>query len=242
MTDKTPSATTGFDAAAQTKAATAKTRSGLPAARGLYDPRNEHDACGVGFVAHMKGVKSHQTVRDGLQMLVNLTHRGAVGADPLMGDGAGMLVQVPDRFFREEMAAQGVTLPEAGHYGVAHLFMPQEADLRVHCEGVIADVCKAEGLELIGLRDVPVDNARLSKAPDVAAAEPFHRQAFFARPDLTTRNTSASSTSCARSSPGACMRRRKAATTVSTSCRCRRAPSSTRACSRPGRFRPITRI
>ena len=182
MTDKTPSATTGFDAAAQTKAATAKTRSGLPAARGLYDPRNEHDACGVGFVAHMKGVKSHQTVRDGLQMLVNLTHRGAVGADPLMGDGAGMLVQVPDRFFREEMAAQGVTLPEAGHYGVAHLFMPQEADLRVHCEGVIADVCKAEGLELIGLRDVPVDNARLSKAPDVAAAEPFHRQAFFGRP------------------------------------------------------------
>ncbi|MAW88756.1 MAG: glutamate synthase large subunit [Phyllobacteriaceae bacterium] len=182
MTDKTPSATTGFDAAAQTKAAAAKTRAGLPSARGLYDPRNEHDACGVGFVAHMKGVKSHQTVRDGLQMLVNLTHRGAVGADPLMGDGAGMLVQVPDRFFREEMAAQGVSLPEAGHYGVAHLFMPQEADLRAHCEGIIADVCKAEGVELIAFRDVPVDNSRLSKAPDVAAAEPFHRQAFFGRP------------------------------------------------------------
>ncbi|MFP1632158.1 glutamate synthase large subunit [Zhengella sp. ZM62] len=182
MTDKTPSATTGFDAAAQTKAAAAKTRAGLPSARGLYDPRNEHDACGVGFVAHMKGMKSHQTVRDGLQMLVNLTHRGAVGADPLMGDGAGMLVQVPDRFFREEMAAQSVSLPEAGHYGVAHLFLPQEADLRAHCEGIIADVCKAEGVELIAFRDVPVDNSRLSKAPDVAAAEPFHRQAFFGRP------------------------------------------------------------
>ncbi|PHP67229.1 glutamate synthase large subunit [Zhengella mangrovi] len=182
MTDKTPSATTGFDAAAQTKAAAAKTRPGLPSARGLYDPRNEHDACGVGFIAHMKGVKSHQTVADGLKMLVNLTHRGAVGADPLMGDGAGMLVQVPDRFFREEMAAAGVTLPKAGHYGVAHLFMPQEDDLRAHCEDIIADVCKAEGVELIGFRDVPVDNARLSKAPDVAASEPFHRQAFFGRP------------------------------------------------------------
>ncbi|WP_337738480.1 hypothetical protein, partial [Sinorhizobium meliloti] len=96
---------------------------------GLYDPRNEHDACGVGFVAHIKGEKSHQIVRDGLFMLENLTHRGAVGADPLMGDGAGILVQIPDRFFREEMAKQGVTLPKAGEYAVGYLFMPRDEAL-----------------------------------------------------------------------------------------------------------------
>ncbi len=97
--------------------------SGMPFAQGLYDPRNEHDACGVGFIAHMKGQKSHQIVKDGLFILENLTHRGAVGADPLMGDGAGILVQIPDRFFREEMAKQGVTLPKAGEYAVGHIFM-----------------------------------------------------------------------------------------------------------------------
>ena len=103
MTDQTPSVTTGQTPAAQTKAAAVKTGSPigrLPEARGLYDPRNEHDSCGVGFIAQMKGVKSHQIVEDGLAMLENLTHRGAVGADPLMGDGAGVLVQIPDRFFR----------------------------------------------------------------------------------------------------------------------------------------------
>ena len=102
MADLSPSLTnaTACEARAETKAANARTF-GLPPKQGLYDPRNEHDACGVGFVAHMKGQKSHQIVRDGLFMLENLTHRGAVGADPLMGDGAGLLVQIPDRFFRE---------------------------------------------------------------------------------------------------------------------------------------------
>ena len=117
MAEKAPSAM-----AQETGKARATTRQasahafGLPAKQGLYDPRNEHDACGVGFVAHMKGQKSHKIVRDGLFMLENLTHRGAVGADPLMGDGAGILVQIPDRFFREEMSSAGVTLPEAGRY------------------------------------------------------------------------------------------------------------------------------
>ncbi|RYE63365.1 MAG: hypothetical protein EOP17_17495, partial [Rhizobiaceae bacterium] len=87
--------------------------SGIPAAQGLYNPRNEHDACGVGFIAHMKGQKSHQIIKDGLFILENLTHRGAVGADPLMGDGAGILLQIPDKFFREEMAKQGITLPKS---------------------------------------------------------------------------------------------------------------------------------
>jgi glutamate synthase (NADPH/NADH) large chain len=114
MTELTPSATTKPELAIQTKAAALKDA----ALYGLYDPRREHDACGVGFIAHMKGVKSHQIIRDGLAMLENLTHRGAVGSDPLMGDGAGLLAQIPDRFFREELAKDGITLPPPGHYGV----------------------------------------------------------------------------------------------------------------------------
>ncbi|MDP9590237.1 UNVERIFIED_ORG: glutamate synthase (NADPH/NADH) large chain [Shinella zoogloeoides] len=167
---------------AQTKTATgAKTRAsalGLPKKQGLYDPRNEHDACGVGFIAHLKGKKSHQIVQDGLFMLENLTHRGAVGADPLMGDGAGILVQIPDRFFREEMAKQGVTLPKAGEYAVGHIFMPQDEKLVDYFKKVIADVVAEEGQVLLGFRDVPVDNSSLSKAPEIAATEPRHVQVF----------------------------------------------------------------
>ncbi len=153
----------------------------VPAAQGLYDPRNEHDACGVGFIAQMKNVKSHDIVRDGLAMLENLTHRGAVGADPLMGDGAGLLVQIPDRFFRQEMAAQNIELPEPGRYAVGHLFMPRDAEARVHIENIIAEVARAEGQPLLGFRDVPVDNSSLSVAPDIAAFEPVHRQVFIGR-------------------------------------------------------------
>ena len=151
---------------------------GLPAKQGLYDPKNEHDACGVGFIAHMKGKKSHQIVKDGLFILENLTHRGAVGADPLMGDGAGILVQIPDRFFREEMARQGITLPKAGEYAVGHFFFPQDETQIAHFKKIIAEVCQAEGQVLIGYRDVPVDNSSLSKAPDIAATEPRHIQVF----------------------------------------------------------------
>lgn len=165
----------------QTTATAAKTRAsvpGLPKKQGLYDPRNEHDACGVGFVAHLKGKKSHQIVKDGLFMLENLTHRGAVGADPLMGDGAGILVQIPDRFFREEMAKQGITLPKAGEYAVGHIFMPQDEKLVDYFKKVIGDVVAEEGQVLIGFRDVPVDNSSLSKAPEIAATEPRHVQVF----------------------------------------------------------------
>src|SRR5262245_41657111 len=179
MTGMSPSATTRETLAALTTAASVKrTADGAPAARGLYDPRNEHDACGVGFIAQMKGVKSHQIVKDGLAMLENLTHRGAVGADPLMGDGAGVLVQIPDRFLREEMANQGIDLPPAGQYGVGHWFMPKDAELRAHIDEIIRESAQSEGLPLIGFRDVPVDNTSLSKAPDTVAAEPFHRQVF----------------------------------------------------------------
>ncbi|CAN7349104.1 glutamate synthase large subunit [Pararhizobium sp. LjRoot238] len=180
MTDFTPSTETGLNIARHTAAVEKNTAfpSGLPKKQGLYDPRNEHDACGVGFVAHMKGEKSHQIVKDGLFILENLTHRGAVGADPLMGDGAGILVQIPDRFFREEMAHQGVTLPKAGDYAVGYLFMPQEEAQIAHFKQVIADVVAEEGQTLLGFREVPVDNASLSKAPEIAATEPHHLQVF----------------------------------------------------------------
>ncbi|MBN9072381.1 MAG: glutamate synthase large subunit [Rhizobiales bacterium] len=192
MSVKPASVTTEFYTAVQTKAAAAKNpvtdifAAGRPIAQGLYDPKNEHDACGVGFIAQMKGVKSHQIVKDGLFMLENLTHRGAVGADPLMGDGAGVLVQVPDAFFRREMAAQGVELPPAGQYGVGHWFMPRDAELRAHIDEIIRDSAQSEGLPVLGFRDVPVDNSSLSKAPEIAAAEPFHRQVFVGRPDDIT--------------------------------------------------------
>ncbi|MFT4182220.1 MAG: glutamate synthase central domain-containing protein, partial [Rhizobium sp.] len=185
MTNRTTSMT--FDqTAAANAAAAAKTSKradrltsvGIPPKQGLYDPRNEHDACGVGFVAHMKGQKSHQIVRDGLFILENLTHRGAVGADPLMGDGAGILVQIPDRFFREEMALQGVILPKAGEYGVGHFFLPRDETLIEHFKTAITQVVAEEGQVLLGFRDVPVDNSSLSKAPDIAATEPHHVQVF----------------------------------------------------------------
>lgn len=179
MTKMTPSEeiVQASTAANEDRAARAAT-CGLPAKQGLYDPKNEHDACGVGFIAHMKGRKSHQIVKDGLFILENLTHRGAVGADPLMGDGAGILVQIPDRFFREEMAKQGITLPKAGEYAVGHFFFPQDETQIAHFKKIIAEVCQAEGQVLIGYRDVPVDNSSLSKAPDIAATEPRHIQVF----------------------------------------------------------------
>ena len=103
-------------------------------AQGLYDPSNEHDACGVGFIAHIKGKKSHSIIEQGLLILKNLDHRGAVGADKLMGDGAGILIQIPDQYYREEMAKQGVALPPPGEYGVGMVFLPKEHASRIACE------------------------------------------------------------------------------------------------------------
>ena len=150
-----------------------------PAADGLYNPAFEHDACGVGFVADLKGRKSHAIVEDGLKILVNLTHRGAVGADPLSGDGAGLLVQMPDGFLREATAPLGFTLPEAGQYGVGQLFMPQDDAIRAHCIEVVDEVTAREGLTVLGWRDVPVNNAFLSDS--VRATEPRHMQVFIGK-------------------------------------------------------------
>ena len=131
--------------------------SALPEQQGLYDRTNEHDACGVGFVAHIKGKKSHTIIDQGLLILKNLDHRGAVGADPLMGDGAGILIQIPDAFFRAEMAAQGVNLPRAGDYGVGMVFLPKESASRLACQEEIERAVRAEGQVVLGWRDVPVD-------------------------------------------------------------------------------------
>jgi len=151
----------------------------LPARQGLYDPANEHDACGVGFVAHIKGAKSHAIVQQGLLILKNLTHRGAVGADPLAGDGAGILLQIPDQFFREEMARQGVKLPPPGEYGVGMVFLPQEPASRLACEYEIERAIKDEGQTLLGWRDVPRDNTGLGES--VKKIEPVIRQVFIGR-------------------------------------------------------------
>ena len=114
-------------------------------AQGLYDPANEHDACGVGFIAHIKGNKSHSIVEQGLLILKNLDHRGAVGADKLMGDGAGILIQIPDQYFRDEMAKQGVELPPPGEYGVGMVFLPKENASRIACEQEIERAVRIEG-------------------------------------------------------------------------------------------------
>src|SRR5258706_8150414 len=126
---------------------------------GLYSAADEHDACGVGFVAHIKGEKSHSIVLQGLKILENLDHRGAVGADKLMGDGAGILIQLPDALYRDEMAKQGVELPPVGEYGVGMIFLPKEHASRLACEQELERAVKVEGQELLGLRGVPVDHA-----------------------------------------------------------------------------------
>jgi len=151
-----------------------------PAAQGMYDPTNEHDACGVGFVAHIKGKKSHEIVLQGLKILENIDHRGAVGADPLMGDGAGVLIQIPDAFYREEMAKQGVTLPPAGEYGVGMIFLPKEHASRLACEQELERTVNAEGQLVLGWRDVPVDHT-MPISPTVKASEPVIRQIFIGR-------------------------------------------------------------
>lgn len=150
-----------------------------PPAQGLYNPAREHDACGVGFVADLKGRRSHTIIEHGLQILENLTHRGAVGADPLAGDGAGILVQIPHEFLREVCAPLNIRLPEPGHYGVGHMFMPRSQAQRIYCESVVERVIDAEGLELLGWRTVPSDNSCLGAS--VIESEPRHRQVFIGR-------------------------------------------------------------
>ena len=152
---------------------------GLPPKQGMYDPQFEHDACGVGFVANINGKKSHDMVRQALTMLENLDHRGAVGSEPNTGDGAGILIQMPDAFLRTVCPSLGIELPEAGHYGVAMLFTSPEATARTSARHVFHRIITEEGLEVIGWREVPTDNSSLGNT--AKAGEPRVRQLFFKR-------------------------------------------------------------
>ncbi|MFM7524850.1 MAG: glutamate synthase central domain-containing protein, partial [Betaproteobacteria bacterium] len=149
-------------------------------AQGLYDPNNEHNACGVGFIAQIKGQKSLSIIEQGLLILKNLDHRGAVGADALMGDGAGILIQIPDAFYREEMSKQGVVLPPPGEYGVGMIFLPKEQASRIACEQEIERSVHAEGQVVLGWRDVPI-NRDMPMSPTVRDKEPVIRQIFTGR-------------------------------------------------------------
>ncbi|MBL8642907.1 MAG: glutamate synthase large subunit [Rhodospirillaceae bacterium] len=151
----------------------------MPNSQGLYDPRNEHDACGVGFVAHSKGAKSHDIIRQGLQILENLEHRGAVGADPLQGDGAGIIIQTPDAFLRAEFGSLGVTLPPAGDYGIGMIFLPKDKAAAKECADLLETITIEEGQTVLGWRDVPVDPSCLGES--TKACEPWIRQVVIGR-------------------------------------------------------------
>ena len=152
---------------------------GLPAAQGLYDPALEKDSCGVGFIADIQGRKSHQIVEDALAIVCNLEHRGAVGADPRAGDGAGILVQMPHKFFTKQADKLGFQLPAPGEYAVGVLFMPRDPDWRQIIRDIYAQTIKREGMVLIGWRDVPTDNSTLGVT--VKPTEPVHQQVFIGR-------------------------------------------------------------
>ncbi|MHA6332173.1 glutamate synthase large subunit [Qipengyuania sp. CAU 1752] len=151
----------------------------LPASQGLYDPRNEHDACGVGFVAHIKGERSHDIVTQALQILENIDHRGAVGADPLLGDGAGILLQIPDAIFRKWADQHGHDLPQPGDYGVAMCFLPQDEAARDFVAEQLEKFADKEGQRIVGWRDVPLTSDGLGKA--VIDSMPVIRQCVIAR-------------------------------------------------------------
>ncbi len=154
----------------------------LPPKQGLYEPQNEHDACGIGFIVHIKGHKNHEIINQGLTILENLTHRGAVGADPLVGDGAGMLIQTPDAFLREVCTTAFKTpLPPQGEYGVGMIFLPRQAENRVACENIMAKIIADEGQVLLGWRDVPTNNECLGES--VKVVEPVVRQVFVKKGD-----------------------------------------------------------
>ncbi|KJR98368.1 MAG: glutamate synthase [Peptococcaceae bacterium BRH_c4a] len=152
---------------------------GLPPKQGLYDPRFEHDACGIGFVANIKGKKSNEIVRQALTTLVNLDHRGARGSETNTGDGAGILMQIPHTFFEKKCAITGIHLPLAGSYGVGMLFLPRAAALQKACEEILERVIREEGLTLLGWRTVPVNDYALGETARLS--QPVIRQVFIAR-------------------------------------------------------------
>ncbi len=152
---------------------------GLPVKQGLYDPQFEHDACGVGFVCQMKGKRSHEIVEQALTILVNLDHRGACGCEANTGDGAGILLQVPHGFLKKAVAAQNITLPEPGQYGVGMIFCSPDAETRKKSALLFEKMVVEEGQTVLGWRDIPTDNSSLGNT--AKASEPFMRQVFIKR-------------------------------------------------------------
>jgi glutamate synthase (NADPH) large chain len=149
--------------------------------KGLYRKEFEHDACGIGFVANLKGRKSHRVVADAIQMLIRMDHRGACGCDPNSGDGAGILLQVPHEFFLEECAKLDIDLPAAGGYGVGMTFFPKDEPTRNECKDIIARKAKRLGLEILGYRIVPCTNDEIQGA-ESGDTEPQMEQLFLKRP------------------------------------------------------------
>jgi glutamate synthase domain-containing protein 2/glutamate synthase domain-containing protein 1/glutamate synthase domain-containing protein 3 len=155
------------------------TTRGLPEPQGLYDPAQERDSCGIGFVANIKGQKSHDIIVKGIQVLINLTHRGACGCDPETGDGAGVLIQIPHKFFARECAKRGFTLPAAGEYGVGMTFLPVERHDRLQCEGILERIVTEEGLTVLGWRDTPINGAAIGR--EARNSQPYIQQIFVGR-------------------------------------------------------------
>ena len=156
-------------------------KNGLPPAQGLYDPAYEHDACGIGFVASIRCEKNHEIVRQGIQVLINLTHRGACGCDPETGDGAGILIQIPHKFFARECSQLGFELPAEGEYAVGMTFLPVEKHQRLQCEGILERIISEEGLTVLGWRDTPVNGDAIGRV--ARASQPYIQQIFVARPE-----------------------------------------------------------
>ena len=155
-------------------------KNGIPLAQGLYDPAQEHDACGIGFVASIRGEKSHDIVSNGIQVLLNLAHRGACGCDAETGDGAGVLIQIPHKFYARECAKLGFELPLPGSYGVGMTFLPVEKHPRLQCEGILERIVREEGLSLLGWRDTPVYASAIGRV--ARASQPYIQQIFIGRP------------------------------------------------------------
>ena len=151
----------------------------LPERQGLYDPANERDACGIGFVVNINGRKSHQIIQRGIRILINLAHRGACGCDPVTGDGAGILIQLPHQFFARECARLGFALPPPGGYGAGIVFLPVEKHQRLLCEGILERIVREEGLTVLGWRDTPIDANAIGRL--ARASQPYIEQIFVGR-------------------------------------------------------------
>ena len=151
---------------------------------GLYNPAFEHDACGIGFVANIKGHKSHQHIADALTVLENMEHRGACGCENNTGDGAGILFQIPHEFFFDECIQLGVHLPTYGRYGVGMIFFPRSIGLREECRDIFNRAAEKLGLEILVYRKVPVNKNDIG--PSALSVEPCIEQVFIACPDNVT--------------------------------------------------------